>query len=320
MTTHLINAAATIMVLSGALTLVKAPSTKDPSTLPSLGPGIGGFTKGTYSMALRRKARESLTTLRRPRSLILMTASALSFLVMPMSVSFAITISSLAVFTSWTDTQKEGLSSKLQELWPQLLHEMSIRVATTGSSLGRCFFNSLGSTPSEFIDTFRQAESIWLLTGDLETAFRHLEKELSDPNSQKVLRRILTYDRSGTQRIHEQIELLRHEQLRRLYASNELKTKLASIAIARYLIVIVPVVMFALGVVMSGTMPNLRTGLSQVVFSLSILTLGGCWFWTSRLSRLPEVKQLQHTTLTASQRVAVALALQVHKKKREKEA
>ncbi len=250
-----------------------------------------------------------------PKFYAVVVIEAVTSVLLPPLVAFSLVTSGLILLWSWLKEQEIGVSETLQDLWPTILQEMSIRVASTGSSIARTFFDSTRSLDTHLQHLFDQAEAIWTLTSDLETALRYLERELSDSNSQNVLRSILLCERSGTHHAHERLGQLHLEQQRQYDSTKDLKTRLASVAVARYFVVVVPLVMFGLGAFLSGSLNLFTSSLSQLIFGVSLLVLVICWVWTTRLMVPPQVGYRVRPSLSKGQRVAVEVALQAERRR-----
>ncbi len=251
--------------------------------------------------------------LRTPKSLFTITTIVVAFIALPPIDSFSVATSGLVLFWSWARQQEVATSETLLDLWPTILQEMSIRTASTGSSIARTFFSSTHSFPSKLQRLFDQAESIWALTNDLETAFRYLERELPDSNSQNVLRSILRCELNGGHRSHEYLEQLHVEQRRRYDAAKDLETRLASVGIARYFVIVVPLVMFGLGSLLSGNIGPFTNSLSQLIFGLAILILTMSWVWITQLMTPPQMSYSLKSSLSKTQRLALQIAVKTEK-------
>lgn len=253
--------------------------------------------------------------IRTPKFYALISIEAVASLVLPPLVSISIVTSGLILLWSWLKEHELKVSETLQNLWPTALQEMSIRVASTGNSIARTFFDSTRDLDTHLQHLFGQAEAIWMLTSDLDTAFRYLERELPDSNSQNVLRSILRCEQNGTHHAHERLGQLHLEQQRQYDSAKDLETRLASVTVARYFVVVVPLVMFGLGTFLSGGLNLFTSSLSQLIFGVSLLILVICWVWTTRLMVPPQVGYRVKPSLSKAQRIAVDVALQAEKRR-----
>jgi|GEM_PF-5725661 len=199
-----------------------------------------------------------------------------------------------------TSHANEQLAFSLSKAWPMVLDETATRMASLGDALPTAFFAAAASLPKPLARAVDEGTKQYQLTGDFRVALTPLMAQLAPGASTETVRMLASLAHASASETQATLAQLgdRHRDDHNL--TTELQAKLSGARLARAFVVVVPVVLFLIGIVIGGGIhPYLnRLGLTMGTIALVMITL--CWLWADRyLTPLdqPESKKLYESRL-----------------------
>ncbi|HWE55806.1 MAG TPA: hypothetical protein VG435_09845 [Acidimicrobiales bacterium] len=173
------------------------------------------------------------------------------------------------------------------EAWPRLLEEIRLRTGSLGRSVPQALFEAGGRAPAEWRSAFDAAEREWLLTTDFRLTVGRLRERLSDPTADVVAETLLlAYEIGGTDLDGRLADLIADRDLE-LQGRKDAASRLAGVRFARRFVLLVPLGMALAGLTIGSGRAAYGTVGGQLAVLLGLISVAACWWWSSRLMRMP---------------------------------
>jgi tight adherence protein B len=162
--------------------------------------------------------------------------------------------------------RRATVARSAREAWPRLVEELRVLTAAAGRPIPQALLEVGLRGPDPLRPAFRAAQREWAVSTDFERTVAVLK------------------DRLG----HEHLRRLAEDRRRDLRDRREAEAKQAGARLARAFVILVPAGMAMAGLNVGDGRAAFRTAWGQAVVVAGIALVGACWWWSSRILRLPE--------------------------------
>lgn len=191
---------------------------------------------------------------------------------------------------SWPVTMWRGrrLAARraAQEHWPRLIEELRVLIGPMGRPIPQALLEVGARGPTELRPAFAAAQREWSLTTDFERTVSVLKDRLADPTADATCETLLVVHEVGGDPDHR-LAALAEDRRRDVHDRKDAAAKLAGARTARLFVVLVPVGMALAGLNVGDGRIAYQTAGGQALVVVSIGMVAACWWWASRLMRLP---------------------------------
>jgi tight adherence protein B len=177
--------------------------------------------------------------------------------------------------------------SRAAEAWPQLIETIRVEAVTLGRSIPQALFEAGRAAPSEMQRAFEAARRTWSMSADLERALDVLRAGVSDATADAVCETLLVAHAVGGPDVDRCLRALADDRIADLQARKDAVAEQAGARFARAFTLVVPLGMAVVGMGIGDGRDAYRTPLAQVLVAAGLAVMAGCWFWASRVLRLP---------------------------------
>lgn len=203
--------------------------------------------------------------------------------------------------------QRARLDAAL-DAWPRLIEEMRLASVTMGRSVPQALFDAGRRAPVEMQAAFDAAHREWVLSSDFEATLCVLSAQLADPTADAVAETLLVAHEVGGTDIDGRLQALAEDRSQDVQGRKDARARQAGVRFARWFVVIVPVGMALVGLSIGDGRASYTTVAGQAAVMVALAIIVGCWWWASRLLRLPAEPRVLAASLTASARPHARLA------------
>lgn len=174
-----------------------------------------------------------------------------------------------------------------REAWPRMIEELRVLTGSVGRPVPQALLEVGAHGPAEMQPAFRAAQREWALTTDFERTIRVLTERLADPTADTVCETLLVASQVGGD-LDGRLQALDEDRRQDLDGRREAAAEQAGARFARWFVVIVPAGMALAGLNVGDGAQAYRTPMGQLLVSAGIGLVAVCWWWASRIMRLPE--------------------------------
>ncbi|CAN5605317.1 hypothetical protein BH10ACT3_BH10ACT3_07640 [soil metagenome] len=174
-----------------------------------------------------------------------------------------------------------------RESWPRLIEELRVLTGAVGRSIPQALIEVGLRGPVELRDAFRAAQREWALTTDFERTVEVLKARLGDPTADATFETLLVAAQVGGD-IDARLAALAEDRRQDLAGRKEAQAKQAGAKVARIFVILVPLGMALAGLSVGDGSDAYRTPTGQLLVSFGVALVVACWWWASRVMKLPE--------------------------------
>lgn len=175
--------------------------------------------------------------------------------------------------------------------WPRLVDELRVLTGAVGRPLPQALIEVGARGPVELRPAFRAAAREWSLTTDFDRTVAVLKARLDDSTADATLETLLVAHSVGGD-VDDLLQRLADDRRRDLRDRQEAEAKQAGARVARLFVVLVPVGMAVAGLNVGDGRDAYRTGWGQTIVAVGVAMVVACWWWASRIMRLPEPERV----------------------------
>lgn len=172
--------------------------------------------------------------------------------------------------------------------WPRVLEEVRMRSGSLGRSIPQALWEAGRHVPELWVPAFRAAEREWLLTTDFERTLTLLRHQLDDPTADVVCETLLTAHELGGTDLDSRLADLIEDRVVDAESRRDADSRLAGVRFARRFVLLVPLGMTLAGLTIGTGRQAYTSPGGQLAVVVGVVAVAGCWWWSSRLMRLPD--------------------------------
>jgi tight adherence protein B len=222
-----------------------------------------------------------------------LVAGLLSYVVFgAVSASMLIGLLTLAAGPAVVAQRARHRQAVAHDAWPRMLEELRVRTGSLGRSIPQALFEVGARGPVELRPAFSAGHRVWMTTADFPRAVARLSAELDDATADAVLETLLVAHEIGTSGLDKRLESLVDDRGTDVANRKEARAKQAGVRFARRFVLFVPIGMALVGTQLSGGTGAYRTPLGQVLLSMAVLAVAGCWWIAGRLLVIPTERRV----------------------------
>jgi tight adherence protein B len=185
-------------------------------------------------------------------------------------------------------TRRERRRAEAREAWPRMIEEIRLLTGSVGRSIPQALFDVGRRAPEELRPAFAAAHREWVLSTDFERTLAVLRSRLADATADVVAETLLVAHQVGGSDIDRALEALAADRVQDLQARKDARAKQAGARFARRFVLLVPLGMAVAGLGIGDGRDAYRTAAGQLAVVFGIGLVAACWWWASRIMRLPE--------------------------------
>lgn len=174
-----------------------------------------------------------------------------------------------------------------RDAWPRLIEELRVLTGSVGRSIPQALLDVGLRGPVELRGSFQAAQREWSLTTDFGRTVDVLKERLADPTADVTCETLLVATEVGGN-IDARLQALADDRREDLLGRKEAVARQSGAKLARAFVVIVPGGMALAGLSVGDGATAYRSTGGQVLVSLGLGLVVACWWWASRIMRLPE--------------------------------
>ncbi len=182
--------------------------------------------------------------------------------------------------------------AEAQEAWPRIIEEIRLSVAGIGSSIPAALFAAGARAPAALREGFDAAERTWSITTDFAQALTELKERLRHPTADVVCETLLAAHDIGGVDLDTRLRDLAEDRLTDLGSRKDARSKQAGARFARVFVLAVPVGMALMGLSIGRGRIAYQTTTGQMLVAAGVLAVAVCWWWASRIMRIPTEKRV----------------------------
>jgi tight adherence protein B len=174
------------------------------------------------------------------------------------------------------------------DAWPRVLEEIRLRTGSLGRSIPQALFEAGRQVPDTWRGPFRAAEREWMLTTDFPRTLGLLRHQLDDPTADAVCETLLIAHELGGSDLDARLADLIEDRVTDLEGRRDAQSRLAGVRFARRFVLLVPLGMAAAGLTIGTGRQAYTSAAGQIAVLVGTAAVAGCWWWSSRLMRMPD--------------------------------
>lgn len=178
------------------------------------------------------------------------------------------------------------------EAWPRMIDEIRLLCGSLGRPIPQALLEVGKQAPPTMRSAFQKAEREWLISTDFERTIAVLMSELADPTADTVCETLLIAHLVGGSDVQLRLSALAQNRHAELQARKDARAKQSGVRFARWFVLVVPLGMAMAGISIGDGRAAYQSADGQLLVAVGLLILVGCWFWSSRLIRLPETDRV----------------------------
>ncbi len=209
----------------------------------------------------------------------------------PLAPMLAAPVAGYVPFGTWRARRRRGKQAAL-EAWPRMLDELRLLAGSLGWSIPQALFEVGRNGPRELRPSFAQAEREWLVSTDFAKTIDTLKALLADASADAALETLLIAQEVGGGGLNARLQALVTERNRDLQTRRDAQAKQAGVRFARRFVLVVPLAMAGAGMSIGTGRSGYATTAGQWAIAVAAMALMACWWWATRLLRLPEPQRV----------------------------
>lgn len=174
-----------------------------------------------------------------------------------------------------------------RDAWPRLIEELRVLTGSVGRSIPQALLEVGLRGPVELRPAFEAAQREWALTTDFERTVEVLKDRLADPTADATCETLLVAAQVGGD-VDARLQALAEDRRQDLHGRQEAIAKQAGAKLARVFVILVPAGMALAGLSVGDGAEAYRTATGQLLVTFGVAVVVLCWWWASRIMRLPE--------------------------------
>jgi tight adherence protein B len=190
--------------------------------------------------------------------------------------------------------RRSVVHEKAQEAWPRMIEEIRILTGSVGRSIPQALFEAGAGAPPELRPAFAAAQREWLLSTDFARTVDVLKARLADPTADAACETLLIAHELGGSDLDLRLAALAEDRRIDLRDRKDGRARQAGARFARWFVIISPLGMAAAGLSIGSGRDAYRTPVGQVLIVAALAMIMGCWWWASRIMRLPTEERVFH--------------------------
>ena len=192
----------------------------------------------------------------------------------------------LAPAAIWRHRRTEARRAA-RDSWPNMIEELRVLTGSVGRPIPQALIEVGLRGPAELRPAFLAAQREWLLTTDFERTISVLTTRLSDPTADVVCETLLVASQVGGD-LDGRLLALAEDRRQDLAGRREAAAKQSGARFARWFVILVPAGMAFAGLQVGDGADAYRTPMGQALVTIGVALVVVCWWWASRIMRLPE--------------------------------
>jgi len=174
-----------------------------------------------------------------------------------------------------------------RDSWPRLIEELRVLTGSVGRPIPQALLEVGLRGPIELRGAFQAAQREWALTTDFERTVEVLKAHLADPTADATCETLLIAAQVGGD-IDGRLQALAEDRRHDLLGRKDAEAKQAGARLARVFVILVPAGMALAGLSVGDGSAAYRTTGGQLLVTAGMALVIACWWWASRIMRLPE--------------------------------
>lgn len=189
--------------------------------------------------------------------------------------------------------RRSRLAEEASDAWPAMLEELRLRVGALGRSVPAALLEvGQSSDIAPMRSAFEAAQREWLLSTDFRNVVAILSERLSDPTADVVLQTLLVANEVGGTDLDRRLARLCVDRQTDLRNRREAASRQAGVRFARWFVLIVPAAMGLVGLGIGDGRDAYRSATGQVVGTIAVALIAGCWWWSGAILTIPKAPSL----------------------------
>ncbi len=170
--------------------------------------------------------------------------------------------------------------------WPRLIEELRVLTGSAGRSIPQALLEVGLRGPEELHSAFASAQREWALTTDFPRTVAELKRQLADPTADATCETLLVAADVGGD-LDARLAALAEDRRQDLAGRRDAEARQSGARFARVFVILVPAGMALAGLSVGDGRASYQTPTGQALVAIGLLAMGGCWWWASRVMRLP---------------------------------
>lgn len=189
--------------------------------------------------------------------------------------------------------RRATLVEQARDSWPSMLEELRLQVGALGRSVPAALLDVGLRSPIEpvrlaFVDAHRE----WLLSTDFPRVIRFLQDRLASSTADSVLDTLLVANEIGGTDVDRRLARLAADRQVDLRHRHEALSRQSGVRFARWFVLLVPFAMALIGLGIGDGRGAYASASGQLVGGLAVGLVGGCWWWSGLILRLPADRRI----------------------------
>lgn len=184
--------------------------------------------------------------------------------------------------------QRRRRLERAAQAWPRLIEEIRVLTASAGRSVPQALFDAGRRAPDELRLAFDAAHREWLLSTDFRRTVKVLKALLADPTADAACETLLVAHEVGGTDLDQRLAALAADRSADVSARKDAAARQAGARFARRFVLLVPLGMAAAGLSMGTGRHAYQTPGGQLLVTLGLAIVIGCWVWAGHIMRLPD--------------------------------
>lgn len=191
-------------------------------------------------------------------------------------------------------SRRNARREQASEAWPRMLEELRLQVVSLGRSVPQALFTVGARGPEELRPAFEAARREWVMSTDFDRTLGVLRARLADATADTVCETLLIAHEVGGTDVDRRLRALVEDRTSDLEGRKDARAEQAAARFARSFVLVVPLGMALVGLTIGSGRAAYATALGQGVVLVAFALIGACWWWASRMLRLPREERVFH--------------------------
>jgi tight adherence protein B len=188
--------------------------------------------------------------------------------------------------------RRERRIDHAREAWPRMIEEIRLQATSLGRSIPQALFTVGRRAPDELRPAFEAAHREWLMSTDFDRTLRVLKARLADATADAVCETLLIAHEVGGGEVDRRLRALIDDRIQDLQGRKDARSEQAGARFARAFVLIVPLGMAGVGLSIGEGRAAYQSSLGQAGVLTALVLISLCWWWASRLMRIPDEQRV----------------------------